>query len=74
MKTKYEILWSCTQVELADMVQTAIREGWEPQGGLCYGERGGSKCYSQAIVRDDRKVLFYWKKKPVYRGRSLDTY
>lgn len=62
--TEYQILSSTTPYELQQSVRIALKQGWEPLGGICvailkldaeqvYDAKNGKEevVYSQAMVR-----------------------
>ena len=59
----YQIVTSISVLGLTDLVRREIKDGWEPQGGLCVdsipgtheGHRATTVFY-QAMTYDDRKV------------------
>jgi len=50
----YIIHWADSISQLVGMVNAAIEEGWQPQGGMAIDEAG---YYYQAMVRDGESYL-----------------
>jgi len=49
----YKIVEEQSRYKLINSVETAIRDGWKPQGGVSFQHHGGYKeTWAQAMIKD----------------------
>lgn len=53
---EYKVVWSESDTCLEQKVNKLIQEGWEPQGGICFGYIGGNNYY-QAMIRHETEYV-----------------
>lgn len=63
--TDYDIISAEKVRELVSTVRRAIRDGWEPHGGLIFDTN--SDCFCQVVVRK-LKIPEYWPSSEPYVG------
>ena len=53
MVTEYRIIGRSSEAELVRDVNSAIKEGWRPQGGVCcHLDRDRDSIWAQAMTRE----------------------
>lgn len=50
---QYRILSNTTSISLSELVNSAIKEGWIPQGGICFVLGTVHNYYIQAVIKHD---------------------
>lgn len=48
---KYQIVENQTRTGLEELVNSYLRDGWEPVGGVCFQLGAGWRLYLQALIK-----------------------